>query len=135
MLAAEHPWEADMGESRLGHVVWQDLTVADAERLKSFYCDVMGWRAEPVDMGGYADFSLLAPDGQGVAGVCHARGPNAQLPPQWLLYVEVPDVARSLERCVEAGGRVIDGPRGVGPRTFAVIQDPAGAVIGLISPE
>jgi hypothetical protein len=124
-----------MGETRIGHVAWQDLTVADAEDLRRFYSDVVGWRAEPVDMGGYADFSMFAHGGECVAGICHARGVNAGLPPQWLIYIIVADVERAAARCVELGGRVIDGPRGMGERRFCIIRDPAGAVAALISPE
>lgn len=123
-----------MSDARIGHVAWQDVTVDDAEGLRQFYCEVVGWRSEAVDMGGYADFSMLAPGGECVAGVCHARGVNAGLPRQWLIYITVADVERSAARCVELGGRVLDGPRGMGERRFCVIQDPAGAVAALISP-
>ncbi|MEZ4561372.1 MAG: hypothetical protein R2853_01375 [Thermomicrobiales bacterium] len=41
--------------------------------------------------------------GEIVAGICHARGENADLPPQWLTYVVVADLEESLRR-VEAGG-------------------------------
>jgi predicted enzyme related to lactoylglutathione lyase len=68
-----------------------------------------------------------------VGGICHARGSNSNLPPQWLIYVQVEDVARSAERCVELGGTVLDGPRSLGESRFCVIQDPAGAVMGLMS--
>jgi predicted enzyme related to lactoylglutathione lyase len=124
-----------MGGARIGHVAWQDVTVEHAERLRDFYCAVAGWTAQPLDMGGYADFTMHAPDGECVAGVCHARGANARLPPQWLVYITVPDVTRAAARCVELGGRVLDGPRSMGERRFCVIQDPAGAVAGLITPE
>ncbi|MFB3107254.1 MAG: hypothetical protein ACE1ZA_20350, partial [Pseudomonadales bacterium] len=39
-----------------------------------------------------------------VAGICHARGSNANLPPQWLIYINVADVDKSVQRCVEMGG-------------------------------
>jgi len=33
------------------------------------------------EMGKYEDYSMLAASGEAVAGVCHSRGPNANLPP------------------------------------------------------
>jgi len=45
----------------------------------------------------------------------------------------VEDVDQSVERCLELGGRLIDGPRSAGQSRFCVIQDPAGAVAALIS--
>lgn len=123
-----------MSQARIGHVTWQDITVGDAEASRRFYEEVAGWRSEPVDMGGYADFNMLAADGESVAGVCHARGVNARLPPQWLIYITVADIEHAAERCVALGGRVINGPRSMGERRFCVIQDPAGAVAALITP-
>lgn len=88
-------------------------------------------------MGGYADFNMNAPAGDvPVAGICHARGVNADLPAQWLIYIRVADVDRSAARCVELGGHVISGPRGFGSQgRYCVIQDPAGAVAALFSKE
>lgn len=119
---------------RAGSVVWQDLTVANAERVRDFYAAVVGWRPEPVEMTGYVDYNMVAPaTGEPVAGICHARGPNASLPPQWLLYVTVGDLDASLRAAVTSGGAVVDGPRGVGEQLFAVVRDPAGAHIALLA--
>jgi predicted enzyme related to lactoylglutathione lyase len=86
-------------------------------------------------MGGYEDFSMLTPDGGTVvAGVCHARGPNADIPPQWLVYIHVPDVDTAAATAATRGGRVVAGPRAMGHGRFAVIQDPAGAVFALYQP-
>ena len=115
----------------LGTIGWTDLTVPDASALRTFYEAVAGWTAAPLDMGGYEDFVMQAPDGTPVAGVCHARGSNAALPPQWLVYITVPDVAAAAERCTELGGTVLVAPRRAGPGTFCVIRDPAGAVSAL----
>lgn len=119
-----------------GSITWTDLTVGNAEELRRFYGEVVGWRSEPVDMGGYSDFSMLAPgSGRCVAGICHARGGNADLPPQWLVYITVEDVEASAARCRELGGRVLAGPRSLGGTgRYCVIQDPAGAVAALFQP-
>lgn len=119
---------------RVGAVAWQDLTVPSAEAIRDFYAAVVGWRPEPVEMGGYSDFNMVAPDGQPAAGICHARGINARLPPQWLVYVTVENLDASLEACLGRGGVVVDGPRGMGEQRFAVIRDPAGAHVGLVGP-
>ena len=119
---------------QIGSVAWRDLTVENAEALRDFYSAVVGWQSEGVDMGDYQDFNMNTPDGgETIAGICHARGTNANLPTQWLIYFTVEDVERSAARCVEQGGEVIDGPRSMGNNQFCVIRDPAGAVAGLIS--
>ena len=116
-----------------GGIVWHDLTVPNAGEIRDFYAGVVGWEYMEHDMGGYADFGMNQPaGGDTVAGICHARGPNADLPAQWLIYIRVADVDASVERCRELGGTVLDGPREAGDERFCVIRDPAGAVAALI---
>jgi hypothetical protein len=120
----------------IGSIIWADLTIPNAEEVKEFYTNVIGWKPEPVVMGGYNDYSMNSPDsGRTIAGVCHSKGVNADLPPQWLLYFTVKDVDNSAELCKKSGGKVIAGPRNMGKYgRYCVIQDPAGAVAALFSP-
>lgn len=117
-----------------GSITWHDLTVPDAESVRDFYQSVVGWKPSAVDMGGYSDFSMLDADGNTASGICHARGINADLPPQWLLYITVADMDASLAACRDAGGTVLHGPRDNHGSQIAVIQDPAGAVCALYQP-
>ncbi len=123
-----------MSTPQTGTIGWCDLTVPNAEQLRDFYAQVVGWKPEPVDMGGYEDFNMVAPSGENVAGICHARGGNAVLPPQWLLYIIVDDLDASVATCLELGGDVIVDPRPHGDARFCVIRDPAGAVCALYEP-
>lgn len=115
-----------------GQIMWHDLTVANATEVKDFYRDVVGWTVSAVPMKDYVDYGMHeTAEGEMVAGVCHARGANAHIPPQWLIYVRVPDVDASARRAIESGGSVVDGPRAYGGGRFVIVQDPAGAIIGL----
>lgn len=123
----------DGDDIKIGQIAWRDLTVDDAESIQAFYSEVTGWKPEACSMGDYDDFNMNANNGDCVAGICHARGPNANMPPQWLIYISVESVEKSAERCVELGGKVVDGPRKMGSNVFCVVQDPAGAYAALIS--
>jgi uncharacterized protein len=116
-----------------GSVTWFDLTVPDATAVSAFYSAVVGWKIVSLDMGGYNDFCMNAPrTGQTVAGICHARGPNADLPPQWLIYVTVKDLSASLRQTRKLGGTVLREPRSLGDGgRYSVICDPAGACVAL----
>ena len=111
-----------------GRVGWIDLTISDTGQVRDFYANLLGLRPEPVDMGGYSDFNLVSPEtDEPVVGVCHPAGANAELPPLWMVYFIVPDLAASISFVEENGGEVISGPRG----GFCVIRDPGGAVCAL----
>ncbi len=122
---------SDTDKPAPGQLAWHDLTVDDASGIRDFYADVVGWEFEGLSMGDYDDYVMKAPGGDAVAGVCHARGSNAGVPPQWLLYVVVADLAASLAVAQAKGGEVVHGPRTMPGGSMAVVRDPAGAVLGL----
>ena len=68
---------------------------------------------------------------QCVAGICHARGGNADFPPHWIVYFNVDDIDASVAHVTEGGGQVLVGPKSMGGGRYCVIQDPAGAVCAL----
>lgn len=122
---------------RIGCIAWVDLTVSNAPAMRDFYQAVVGWSVQEVEMedagGRYADYCLLGEDGRPAAGIRHARGVNAGLPPVWLLYLPVGDLAESLRRVREGGGTVIkEKTRSGRGEACAVIQDPAGACLALV---
>ena len=98
-----------------GRIGWQDLTVGNAEQVRDFYSAVAGWQSQPLSMGEYDDYVMLSPDGESaVGGVCHARGVNANIPPVWMVYINVEDLDSSVESVTKLGGEIVDGPRELG---------------------
>ncbi len=120
-----------MSPSIAGQITWRDLTVEHADVLRDFYSQVVGWDVEEVDLGSYHDYAMKSSDGESIAGICHARGANADLPAQWLIYITVADLEESIRSCESLGGQVIAAPRPMGGGRVCVIQDPAGAVAAL----
>lgn len=125
---------AEQENTVTGAIEWHDLTVPNAEEVADFYQHVVGWRPQGQSMGDYDDYNMLFPDSDTpAAGVCHARGPNTGLPAQWLMYVRVASVTDSIRTCEAMGGKLISGPTEFGKQHYCVIEDPAGAVLALIS--
>lgn len=113
---------------KTGRVTWVDLTVEDADKVSGFYNKVVGWDIKGLDMGGYEDYCMNTSDGETIAGICHARGVNAHIPPQWLMYVSVDDLEASLKEVMANGGKIIGDKRSDGKGGYyCLIQDPAGA--------
>lgn len=120
-----------MGENKktLG---WADLTIPNAVEVKNFYENVMQWQSQGFDMGGYEDYCMIPAEGDDpLCGICHAKGPNAELPAQWILYFTVDDIKTSLAACESHGGKQLTEIQNAGTGIYAVIQDPAGAVCAL----
>lgn len=122
--------------AKIGTIGWVDLTVPDADSLKEFYQDVVGWTTSSFDMGGYNDYCMNVPGSEDtVAGVCHARGQNASQPAQWMIYINVANLDESMEKVTARGGKILNGPRNMPEQgRYCVIQDPAGAVAALFEP-
>jgi uncharacterized protein len=121
----------------VGRIAWLDLTVSDASATRDFYRQVVGWSVQDVEItddgARYVDYNMLGQDGSPAAGICHARGVNAGLPPVWLIYLPVGDMAESLRRVEAEGGTVIKATRGEdGEPRVATIQDPVGACFALV---
>ncbi len=119
---------------RSGKILWQDLTVDNAEQIKDFYCAVAGWTSEDVTVGDHVDYNIIDPStSEVVAGICHRKGSISNFPPQWINYIMVEDVNISAEKCISLGGKIIDGPKKMSGSLFILIQDPAGAYFGMMS--
>jgi predicted enzyme related to lactoylglutathione lyase len=122
---------------RMGRISWLDLTVSDASATRDFYQQVVGWSVQDVGMEDsgqhYADYNMLDDGGSPAAGVCHARGVNVGLPPTWMIYLPVGDLAESLRRVGDEGGTIIKATPGAdGEHVCAVIRDPVGACLALV---
>ncbi|MCX7552262.1 VOC family protein [Marinicella sp. S1101] len=129
--------KSDAELAHMGNIAWLDLTVTDATKTRDFYCAVVGWQAEEVAMkdagNAYADYNMLNSNGQPAAGICHAKGVNAELPEVWLMYLPVGDLADSLKQVVSLGGQVLNqSNNNKNQPTQALIKDPNGVSLVLV---
>jgi hypothetical protein len=137
VVPAEAIPPADGAAARVGLISWLDLTVSDGSATRDFYRQVVGWSVQDVEMEDgserYADYTMLGGDGHPAAGVCHARGVNLDLPPMWMIYLPVGDLAESVRRVGEEGGEIIKTTQGKdGESACVVVQDPVGVCLALV---
>jgi predicted enzyme related to lactoylglutathione lyase len=117
-----------------GRFIWYELTVPNVARAKAFYGEVVGWSAGDMPGGGY---SVWQADGVGVGGLMAPTDEMraAGVPPNWLGYVAVDDADAAAARTVALGGKVERAPEDIpGIGRFAVISDPHGAVMAIMTP-
>jgi predicted enzyme related to lactoylglutathione lyase len=86
------------------------------------------------DFGGYRIFDRVGGTGQGVAGLMQNQ--NENIPAMWTPYVGVEDTDATCAKAKELGAKAIVEPMDV-PTVgrFAILQDPQGAVFGIIRGE
>lgn len=116
---------------------WFELMTTDVEGAKKFYGDLLGWEFM-VDSSAGMDYTMAKLKGSDIpiAGIFdrdNAMVENKEMiPPHWGCYITVDDIKASTAKVTELGGTIIVPPTDI-PNigTFAVIQDPVGAVVSL----
>ncbi len=118
-----------------GHIGWCDLISDDVDKARDFYTGVLGWDAEVMDIG-KGPYTVFKAGDHPVAGLMAKppEGPAAHAPTAWTSYVTVDDVDARTARVADAGGVVLIDPVDI-PTVgrMAVVQDPTGGVIGIIT--
>jgi uncharacterized protein len=107
---------------------WSELLSRDLDASISFYEAVFGWGIRRD-----SHYSEWQHDGRSIGGlIAMPDMVPAQVPSFWLPYIAVDDVEATAGRAVELGGGVRVPAQDFGGGTFAVIDDPHGAGLGLL---
>lgn len=119
-----------------GRFIWYELMTPDTAGAKRFYGDVVGWNSQDMTMPD-GTYSVLDVDGAGVGGLM-ALTPEAKsqgVPPNWTGYVAVDDVDAAAKKAASLGGSVLRPPQDIpGVGRFAIVADPGGAVLAIMTP-
>jgi predicted enzyme related to lactoylglutathione lyase len=115
-----------------GTFSWGELTCRDTEAAAAFYSSVFSWDARPLDGVGYRSFRK---GDRPVAGMIAMDDHwPVDVPSHWMAYFLVADCDATAARCRELGGAVFVPPTDIAPGRFAVLNDPYGAVLSIITP-
>jgi hypothetical protein len=112
-----------------GRFVWHDLLTKDVNAAKRFYGELFGWRFEDIRRGD-RPYVLARLGDTPVAGIVDVTA-NTNAGPQWLSYMSVTDLDKTLAQVRSDGGKVLVEPRNLPNAHAAVIADPQGAPLGL----
>ncbi|MBE8714396.1 VOC family protein [Sphingobacterium hungaricum] len=123
---------------RSGQIFWSDLTTENASNVRDFYQQVAGWKVEEIPMkdgeAQYEDYVMKDAEDIPTGGICHLRGVNTGIPNQWILYINVDNLAESIQKASELGGTLVHESRNKeGKLNYVIFQDPSGACFGLAS--
>jgi hypothetical protein len=116
-----------------GEWIWAVYQSPDAGSAAAFYQDLGNYEVVPGDRVGNAESFDLQADGFARASLVEIPAGRTELRPEWIYFVRVTDVAMSVAKAVELGGRVIAAPRAdLLDGRLAVVTDPGGALLGLM---
>jgi predicted enzyme related to lactoylglutathione lyase len=127
MLAATLGAAADPAEA--GRFVWRDLMTLDVNAAQRFYGGLLGWRFENTRRGDrpYVLARLQNTPVAGIVDVSSINGADAQ----WLSFMTVADVDKTVALVRAEGGSVLVEPRNMPIGRVAVVTDPQGAPLGV----
>lgn len=106
-------------------VVHFEIQSKDASKLQKFYSEVFGWT---VDTNNPMNYGMINTGGGGIPGGIGAAQGNALV----TFYISVDDLAGSLKRVEEYGGRTLMPPTDLPNVSIAMFADPEGHPIGLV---
>lgn len=116
-----------------GTYAWGELNVRGAEQAAAFYADLFGWTARTSDMGEGRSYTELIADDESVLGAFELpAGVPDSVPAHWLVYFASADVDATTARALDLGATTAVQPMDMPGGRFAVVQDPQGAVFGLL---
>ena len=116
-----------------GAFSWTELMTTDSEAAKRFYGELFGWQFEEFpakDM----KYTVVKAAGEAMGGIMSMPAEAQGVPPNWGTYVTVDDVDATVKKATAMQAKVIMAPREIPDvGRFAVIQDPQGAVLMVIT--
>ena len=116
-----------------GAFSWNELMTSDPAAAKKFYSQLLGWEMEEMNMGNMK-YTVVKVAGEDIGGIMSIPPEASGAPPHWGAYITVDNVDQTASFAEALGGKIMMAPRDItGVGRFAVIQDPLGAVVSLIT--
>lgn len=109
-----------------GYLTWNELATQDVDAAIDFYSRLFGWRIEFL-AGMPVPYWVIRVGGRDNGGLRGLTAADAGVPPRWLPYFVVADVAEAGATAVANGGAVVAGPTEQPKGRFSVLTDPQGA--------
>lgn len=107
-----------------------ELQTKELAKAKGFYGKLFDWKLEDMPMAGGGSYTMINV-GEGTGGGMFTN-PDPNVPPHWLAYVGVDDVAAYTRKAKELGATIAHDVMEVGEYGwFSVLIDPTGAVFAL----
>lgn len=119
-----------MTENTAGRFVWRELMTTDANAASGFYGELFNWGSHTMEMGEAGPYTLLKRGDEQIGGIA-TLPEKANVPPHWVSYITVDDVAAKIAQVEGLGGKVHVPATQLPVGEFAIVSDPHGAAFAL----
>lgn len=115
-----------------GAPCWVELVAPDDPAAAWFYAQLFGWEIRPLS-NAFERYLVFFNEDRPI-GACNQYGPAEAT--GWCVFLATEDAGRALEAAQQGGGRLLSPAVAVADLgTAALIEDPAGASVGLWQPK
>ena len=108
-------------------VIHAEIRSEDPDATRTFFAELFGWKV--ASEGGFPGYTFI--DTGAENGPAVAISPRQGADDEVLFFVRVDDVAATLEKAEQLGGKVTQPAQEVPGVTFAVFEDAQGHKVGI----
>jgi predicted enzyme related to lactoylglutathione lyase len=108
-------------------VVHTEIRSEDPDATRAFFADLFGWKV--ASEGAFPGYTFIDTGAEG--GPYVAIGPRQSAEDEVLFFVGVADVAATLAKAEELGGKIVQPAQQVPGTTFGVFADAHGHKVGV----
>jgi predicted enzyme related to lactoylglutathione lyase len=106
-----------------------ELHTGDLAKAKAFYSQLFDWELQDLPMPGGGGTYTMINVGEGTGGGMMS---DPDVPPHWIAYVAVDDIAAATEKARSLGATICENVMEVGEYGWmSVLTDPTGATFAL----
>ena len=112
---------------------WNELMTNDEEKASEFYTKLFAWKTQAQGMANGSTYTMFNLGDTAAGGMMKIQEEWGDVPPNWLVYFAVEDCDACVGKVKSLGGEIVVPATDV-PEAgkFAIIEDPQGAVFGVI---
>lgn len=114
-----------------GSWVWHELMTSNTAGAKRFYREMFGWTANDIEMMPGFYYTTFTKNGKDLGGMMAIGPEHGDMTPGWGVYIAVDDVDSAADKAEDLGGQIVVPAHDIPVGRWAMVKDPAGAVICL----
>jgi hypothetical protein len=108
-----------------------ELNTTDTKKAQAFYKKLFDWKFASMPMGGPEPYIMVDSGQKGLGGGI-TKKPMAEAPTQWLIYVQVDSVKKTIAKAKKLGATIyVEYMPIPGMGAFGIFGDPTGAGLGV----